>query len=74
MLAMCKQGQRLQGIPSLVDEIKCITRGTWVAQMVKHPTLDFGAGHDLTVREIPAWDSLSLSLSSPPLLSLSKNE
>ena len=23
--------------------------GTWVAQLVKHPTLDFSSGHDLTV-------------------------
>ena len=23
--------------------------GTWVAQSVKHSTLDFGSGHDLTV-------------------------
>ena len=47
----------------------------WGAQSVKCPALDFGAGHDLTVRGIkprvglyagsmePAWDSLSLSLS-----------
>ena len=40
----------------------------------KHPTLDFGSGHDLMIREFeshvglcadskePAWDSLSLSL------------
>ena len=45
--------------------------------------LDFGSGHDLTVREMeprvklyadsvePAWDSLSPSLSAPPLLALS---
>ena len=25
-------------------------RGTWVAQSVKHATLDFGSGHDLMVR------------------------
>ena len=49
--------------------------GTWVAQLVKRPTLDFDAGHDLTVGEFepqmglcadgvePAWDSLSPSLS-----------
>ena len=24
-------------------------RGTWVAQLVKHVTLDFGSGHDLMV-------------------------
>ena len=49
-------------------------RGARVAQSVKRPALDFGSGHDLTVREFepciglhadsgqPAWDSLSLSL------------
>ena len=49
--------------------------GTGVAQSVKSPTLDFGSGHDLMVREFepriglgtdstePAWVSLSLSLS-----------
>ena len=59
-------------------------RGAWVAQSVKHLTLDFGSGHDLMVPEFKpriglraenveaAWDSLSLSpsLSAPPLLSL----
>ena len=25
------------------------SRGSWVAQLVKHPTLDFGSGHDLGV-------------------------
>ena len=51
------------------------TLGLWVAQLVKHPTLDFGSGHDLTVCEFepcvrhcaddvePAWDCLSLFLS-----------
>ena len=54
-----------------------------MAQSVKHPTLVFGSGHDLTAHEIesymelctdgvePAWDSLSPSLSAPPSLSLS---
>ena len=39
---------------SLGFEIRCITvfRGTWVAQLVKHPALDFGSGHDLMVGEI----------------------
>ena len=51
-----------------------------MAQLVKHPTLDFGSGHDLAVCGFdphvrlctssmkPAWDSLSpsLSLSAPP--------
>ena len=55
------------------------------AQLVKHPTLDFGSGHDLVLGEFepgvglwadsakPAWDSLylPLSLSAPPLLALS---
>ena len=49
--------------------------GAWMTPLVKHPTLGFSPGHDLTVREIephvgsadsmePAWDSLSLSLSN----------
>ena len=50
---------------------------TWVAQSVKHPTLDFGSGHDLKIGETesrtglcansmePAWDSFSPSLSAP---------
>ena len=57
--------------------------GAWVTQSVERLTLDFGSGHDLIVREIephirfhadgaePAWDSLSPSLSAPPLLALS---
>ena len=28
-----------------------VSWGAWVAQPVKHPTLDFGSGHDLTVGE-----------------------
>ena len=51
-----------------------------LAQLVKHLTLDFGSGHDLTVRESephiglcadsrdPAGDSLSPSLSALPRL------
>ena len=55
----------------------------WVAQSFKCLTLDFGSSHDhLMVGEFepctglhadtaePAWDSLSLPLSAPPLLSL----
>ena len=46
-------------------------QGAWLAQSVKHLTLDLGSGHDLTVREFkphiglhtdgaePAWDSVS---------------
>ena len=49
----------------------------WVAQSAKHLTLDFGSGHDLTVREMeprvglcadstePAWESPSPSFSLP---------
>ena len=51
--------------------------GTWVAQLVRHPTLDFVLGHDLMVHECetrirfhadneePTWDSLSLCSSTP---------
>ena len=52
--------------------------GAWVAQLVKHLTLDFvGSGHDLMLCEIephvrfhtdstePAWDSLPFSLPIP---------
>ena len=51
-----------------------------MAQSVKHPTLDFHSGHDLSVHEFqpldrfcadsaqPAWDSLSPFLSAPPVL------
>ena len=54
------------------------TRGTWVAQSVKHQTLDFGSGHDLMVHEMEphlglcadsmelALDSLSPAISVPP--------
>ena len=55
------------------------SRGTWVAQSVKRPTLGFGSGHDLTVHEFKpciglcadsmesARDPLLPSLSAPPL-------
>ena len=59
--------------------------GTWVAQSVKHLTLDFSSSHDLTVRGMepgiwlcadsvePAWDYIAPFLSVPPpcVLSLS---
>ena len=58
----------------------------WVAQSVKHPTLDFDSGHEFTVREFkpclglhadgaePAgWDSLS-PLSAPSALSVTQNQ
>ena len=55
-----------------------------MAQLVEHPTSDFGKGHDHRVGEFkpgfglcadsvkPAWDSLSLSLSVHPLLVLAR--
>ena len=54
-----------------------------MAQLVKHPSLDFSSGHELTVHGInlciglyvngaePALDSLSPSVSAFPLLMLS---
>ena len=54
-----------------------------MAQSVEHLTLDFGSGHDLTVRGFephiglctdnaePTWDSLSLSLCPSPAHALS---
>ena len=59
-----------------------------MTQLVKHPTLGFGSGHDPIVGEFafpiglcadsvePAWDSLSLPLSPPlpPSLFLSINK
>ena len=60
-----------------------VERGVWVAQLVKHPTLDFGSGHDLMVHGIkpcirlhvdsvkPVWDSLSLPLPRLCVCSLS---
>ena len=67
---------------------RSVSRGTWVVQSVKHLTLDFRSGRDLAVHELEPharlcadstdpMDSLSPSLSAPPLLSLSlslKNE
>ena len=75
----------LQTLSPALSEQKGKDRGTWVAQLVKCPTLGH---HDLTVREIkphigncadsvePAWDSLppSLSLADPPAPLLSQNK
>ena len=60
--------------------------GTWVAWSVRHPTLGFGTGHDLTVYGFvglspasssvslePVWDFLSLPLSLPLPYSLSRS-
>ena len=48
--------------------------GTWVAQLLKRQTLDFGSSHDLAVcgtercaiNVEPAWDSLSLPVCLSP--------
>ena len=57
-----------------------------MAQSVEHLILDFGSGHDLVVHGFelhmglctdsvgPALDSLSPSLSAPPLLTISLSE
>ena len=69
-----------------IDQYMNILRGAWVAQSVKHLTLDFGLISQVRETEPrtglhvdgakPAWDVLSPSLSAPPLfthvLSLSK--
>ena len=48
--------------------------GAWVAQSVKHPTLDFGSGHDLIVCEIDLHvglhNSAGLRFFSPSLSAL----
>ena len=36
-----------------------------MAQLVKHPTLDFGSGHDLTVRETEACTGLCADSAEP---------
>ena len=57
--------------------INAVKKGACVAQLAKHPTLDFGSSQDLIVHEIKpqvglctdsvetAWDSLSPSLFAP---------
>ena len=74
--------------PLFTQELR--SSGLLGAQSVKRPILDFSSGHDLTVPEFeprirlradgmePAGDSLSPSVSAPPLLvrsvSLSQNK
>ena len=66
-------------VMELLIHLRKHCRGTWMAQSVKHLTLDFNTGHDLTVVEsrpmLFAWSLLGI-LSPPPLLtfSLSQNE
>ena len=39
--------------------------GAWVDQLVKHLALDFGLGHDLTVREFEPCSGLCADSSEP---------
>ena len=49
-----------------INESKMIMwRGTGVARSVKHPTLDFGSGNDLMVREIEPWVRLCTDSMEP---------
>ena len=48
-----------------------VIRGTWVAQQVKHPTLDFGSGHDLKVIRSSSALSSELGVEPVKVLSLS---
>ena len=43
---------KLQEVVGGPNKKQLIVWGTWVSQLVKNPTLDFGSGHDLTVQEI----------------------
>ena len=69
----------VNNLPVLFSGNMGIFRGVWVVGSLKHLTLDFSSGHDLTVCEFkphvrqlcigsvePAWDSLSLSLCPSP--------
>jgi len=40
----------INSFPKITFEI--YFRGTWVAQLVKHLTLGFGSGHDLSVMRL----------------------
>ena len=40
-------------------------RGSWVVQLVKHPTPDFGSGHDLMVHEFEPYVGLCADSSQP---------
>ena len=64
--------------PVIMNQKTADCWGTWVAQLVKLPTLDFGSGHDLAVCEFkphvrlcsagvePACDSFPPSLCPSP--------
>ena len=40
-------------------------QGAWVAQLVKHPTLDFSSDHDLTVCEFKPYVGLRTDSMEP---------
>ena len=79
-LAHCANRGMLSAAPSafIVSFLKAkYNRGSWVAQLVKGTTLDFGPGHDLRVLRWSPTSSSSLSresycpsLSAPPQLML----
>ena len=48
-----------------MNVFKMSLRGTWVVQSVKSQTLDFGSGHDLTVREFEPHDGLCADSGEP---------
>ena len=45
--------------------MKRVNGGAWVAQLVKHTTLDFGSGHDLTAREFEPRIGLCVDSAQP---------
>ena len=73
--AEVRQDRHCRKVKSVM--LKIHWRGAWVAQSVKHSTLDLGSGHDFTVHGFKphspeaAWDPLPPSLPAPPLLVLS---
>ena len=73
---------RRRGGTEGTQDLECLG-GSWMAQLVKRLTLNFGSGHDLMVREFepfvelcmegmePAWDSLSPQLAHTLAISIS---
>ena len=56
---------------SAVVHSKYQFKGAWVAQLVKHLTLDFGSGHDLAVSEFKPFIGLCTDSTQPACNSLS---
>ena len=70
-----------------LKKVRKKSKSGWLSPRVKHPTLDFGLGYDLTVHEFEPHIrskltvrgllgilSVCLSLSAPPLPALSQNK